>query len=439
MATDVTIHEARYVDSRAGNDKFYRTFVFGSSWVTQYGRNGSVGTFTPLISSGSPSAAQEQADAKFLSKIKKGYEPARSGIITTDIDFNSDNTALLDPLADALPLRNNTDLDLQTARVPARISVSAVSKKAADLTGAVGTKLTKFAVNWTATDSDLNPLLPVRPMLASIQPSETVDALMSDPAWVAQYKYDGDRVVIEVKDGDITVLNRHGEAKIRNVGPAHLLPFGALHSGRWVFDGEVVGRTLVLFDLLAATNGQTTWTREKTTFQIRYQILCLVAEVLGIAESAIAADDAAVVLAPVALSTVEKALFLETAIAERREGIILRHLDGAYESGRRSTTVIKHKLIRDADVIITGIHAIKQSAMLSVFDKNSDLIEIGAASTIGKGPVAIDDVWVVTYLYVTDPLHPRLFQPRLVRSRTDKAAINCTIEQFIDSGTAKSI
>ena len=35
----ISISEAGYIDHRAGNDKFYRVFVLGSSWVSQYGRN----------------------------------------------------------------------------------------------------------------------------------------------------------------------------------------------------------------------------------------------------------------------------------------------------------------------------------------------------------------------------------------------------------------
>lgn len=56
-----------------------------------------------------------------------------------------------------------------------------------------------------------------------------------------------------------------------------------------------------------------------------------------------------------------------------------------------------------------------------------------------RWPVRIGDVWVVTYLYVTDPQHPRLVQPRLVRSRDDKTAAECLIEQFADSGTARIV
>lgn len=67
MTTNVEIQEVEYVDRHAGvaggsgSDKFYRIFVFDSSWLVQYGRNGTVGTFgkitvaaSPVASSGAP-------------------------------------------------------------------------------------------------------------------------------------------------------------------------------------------------------------------------------------------------------------------------------------------------------------------------------------------------------------------------------------------------
>ena len=123
-----------------------------------------------------------------------------------------------------------------------------------------------------------------------------------------------------------------------------------------------------------------------------------------------------------------------------REGLILRHTDGPYESGRRSTTLVKHKLIKDADVIITALHDTKQSATLSVHALDGSLLEVGSASTIGKGGVSVGDVWQVTFLYITDPQFPRMVQlSRLVLWRSDKDPAECSIEQFADAGTNKVI
>lgn len=434
MTMNITIKEATYVDPRAGNDKFFRTFAFGSSWVTQYGRNGTIGTFTKIVDATSPEAALDAAMAKFASKVKKGYKPVRAGVVATAMSINADNLTSLDQLAEALPSGVSTAIVSKPVE-----AVDLGVQKADDMTGAVSSALTRFLGGRPAKSEDMNPTLPMRPMLASVQTEQTVQSAMDDDAWVAQFKYDGDRVVVEVTNGEIRVLNRQGQEKVKNVGKAHLLPFSALHAGRWVLDGEVVGRTLVLFDVAAATDGTGTWVDEQSSFSVRYAALSVIAGILGVPQVAFAPEDEPVVLAPVATTAAEKEQYLVAAVAEKREGIILRHLEGPYDSGRRSTTLIKHKLIKDADVVITALHDTKQSATLAVRGVDWAVLEVGAASTIGKGDVCVGDVWTVTFLYVTDPKHPRLFQPRLVKKRDDKAAVDCTIDQFVDAGTTRKV
>lgn len=423
--TSITVREATYVDPRSGNDKFYRTFVFGSSWVSQYGRNGTLGTFTKAVDAGSPEAALTAADKKFDSKVKKGYNPTRQGTVVSTEPIGED-LAVLDVLA--------TQVGADTTHASEPVEAAAVATTLDDVTDkVVDSLLAHDTAGWrNTTKDDTDPALPTRPMLASVVAPDEIDYAMTDPNWCAQLKYDGDRVVIEVRDGVVTALNRQGQAKTRNVGLAHTTPFTALGRGRWVFDGEVVGRTLVLFDLITATDGERTWADENTSFADRYYVLGIIAEALDL-------DPNAVILAPVADGIDAKADLLAQAVDCKREGIILRYNKGAYEPGRRSTYLIKHKLIKDADIIVTALHAKKQSATLAVYDADGELVTVGAASTIGKGDVVVGDVWVVTFLYVTDPANPRMFQPRLVACRDDKTASECSIAQFADAGTDKGL
>lgn len=429
----VTINEAEYIDPRAGNDKFYRTFVFDSFWVSQYGRNGTLGTFTKVVDAGSSEAAEKAANAKFTAKVKKGYNPTRSGQVSVSTIIDANDLSTLDDLAGQLVKGQSTTIVTEPVEICALVDQpvpSAMTEVVAALTQCPSRE---------STTHDLAPDLPVRPMLASVQSAQTIADAMVDPQWLAQFKYDGDRVVIEVVDAQIKVLNRQGQAKTKNVGRAHVEPFTALHTGRWVFDGEVVGRTLVLFDLATATDGDRTWITERSPFAQRYNALQEILRALGIQDCDAASQDAAVVLAPVAGTNEHKSDYLTMVVAQQREGIILRHKDGSYESGRRSTTLIKHKLIKDADVVITDLHATKSSATLSVHDASGNLVEVGAASTIGKGGVSVNDVWSVTFLYVTDPAFPRLYQPRLVSRREDKTAAECNLDQFVDAGTNRVV
>lgn len=434
MSLAIHITEAQYVDPRAGNDKFYRTYVMGSSWVTQYGRNDTIGTFTKLVEAGSEDAASKAAAAKFISKVKKGYVPTRAGSLALDRPIGADDLALLDDLVRRLP-----DSSDEAAAGVIREPVAAVDLGPVvlpDLTGTVESALAA-AVAGSAPDPVARVELPLRPMLAATLSQDSLDGIMNSAAWVTQFKYDGDRVLIEVGNGSIRVLNRQGESKTRNVGHAHLLPFTALHRGRWVFDGEVVGRTLVLFDLVSASASRT-WVKGENSFTSRYSALQVIAEALAIP----AADnltESPVVLAPVCSSSETKTQMLADAVVQQREGIIARRADGVYEQGRRSSSLLKHKLVKDVDVVISDLHATKESATLSVHDDAGRLVEVGSASTLGKGAVCVGEVWVVTFLYVTDPSHPRLVQPRLVRPRSDKTAAQCQLDQFIEAGTNRIV
>lgn len=425
--TAVTVREAEYVDPRAGNDKFYRTFVWDTFWVSQYGRNGTLGTFTKAVDAGSHEAAVTAAEKKFDSKVKKGYNPTRQGTVLA-ADPIGEDLAVLDVLA--------AQVGADTTHAGEPVAAAEVTTTLDDVTPDVIHTLVDRGYGWRpATAEDIDPSLPTRPMLAATFTPAEVATAMVDSDWCAQLKYDGDRVVIEVRDGVVSALNRQGQAKTRNVGVAHTTPFTALGTGRWVFDGEVVGRTLVLFDLVVATDGAQTFCDESTAFVNRYDVLEVIAELLDL-------DPEAVVIAPLADhigSPDAKADLLAEAVAGKREGIMLRYRKGTYESGRRSTYLVKHKLIKDADVIVTALHGTKESATLSVYDADGVLVKVGQASTIGKDTVVLGDVWVVTYLYVTDPANPRLFQPRLVARRTDKAAAECDLGQFADAGTEKGI
>ena len=433
--TEIHIAEAKYVDPRAGSDKFYRTFVLGSSWVAQYGANGTVGAFTKLVETTSEEAAAKAAATKFASKVKKGYEPSRAGSLTLDRIVDAGNLSLLDELVHQLA-SSTVAISSPAVREPAA-AVDLGPEVLPDCTPLMDSALRAAGVMSTVNFSTASAL-PLRPMLASGLSAEDIAVVVASEDWVTQFKYDGDRVLVEVDAGRIRVLNRQGQAKTRNVGRAQLFPFTALHRGRWVFDGEVVGRTLVLFDLVFASSESLAWVTDGEPFTTRYLALCVIAELLGVS-MAKPDTSASVVVAPVAFDPGSKAQMLTDAVMDQREGVIARRRAGVYEQGRRSMDLLKHKLIKDADVVVSGLHATKESATLSVYDERGNLVEVGSASTIGKGPVSLGEVWAVTFLYVTDPTHPRLIQPRLVRSRTDKTAEQCLLDQFATAGTNRIV
>jgi ATP-dependent DNA ligase len=261
-----------------------------------------------------------------------------------------------------------------------------------------------------------------------------------NPDWFAQLKADGHRHLVEITDGQVEVLNRSGKPKVTGVSHAIMGEFEAFDQGHWVFDGEQVNNRLLLFDLPVAGS----LINEQTTFEERYRAL----ELLFMEWQP---DPSRIVLLPCARTEAEKFAMAKAAQDERREGIMLRHRSGLYQPGGRSAHLLKCKFVKEADCIIyaTNIdgHDNVELVLLDpedVYPQAPNYPEgvrpIGRASAIGKKPTPeAGQVWEVRYLYVVDPQDPRLYQPRLVRMRTDKEYHECLVDQIEDSFTDKEL
>ena len=264
----------------------------------------------------------------------------------------------------------------------------------------------------------------VLPMLAKVVNPDEVPALIADDRWVMQLKYDGDRAVTAIRDGQVAVFNRQGQPKKTNVAAAHLAPFKELE-GDWTFDGEIVGHTYHVFDLISAPG-----LPANAPFAARQAHL-----EATLARLAPNPDD--VRLVPTAIGREAKQAMRDAAKTNRDEGVIFRRASASYDPGRRSTDLLKDKFLKEADCVVTAIHPEKQSVELSVRDWEGRLVPVGQVSTIGKGDIGVGSVVEATFLYVHNVSEPRMVQPRIARVRHDKTPDECTIDQFAHAGTNK--
>lgn len=428
---DIDITELEYVDPRQNSAKFYRVYKFGAVVTCQYGRIGTFGTFTPRKATSSEARAFTERDKKVAEKVAKGYNITKQGVVKFVGTANS-----------AAP--TNSDLDIlvggvgapagtiSTGPIKAQSAVVEELRKVASIDPFVMDDVVEALEKVHGTPKPISvPTHPTRPMLAKEEGDpNAVKKLLGANRWWAQLKLDGDRVVVEVVSGTVSVLNRQGQPKVKNVSSAMLAPFNNLTEGRWVFDGEVVGRTLWLFDMLAAGD----FHDESAPFMVRYDNLQTVLDVLNPPEEHVQ-------LLGVAKTSDEKNALHLSALEDGKEGIILRDCKGEYEPGKRSTLLIKHKFLNEADCIVSevGVGG-KESVSLVVYDKDGKTVQVGSASTIGKTPTPkVGDVWEVRFLYVVEPNHPKMVQPRLMRIRKDKTADECFIEQFASAVTDKEV
>lgn len=150
----------------------------------------------------------------------------------------------------------------------------------------------------------------------------------------------------------------------------------------------------------------------------------------AVLSSMIPANGARISLVLSTTGEIAKRALWEAIVAAGVEGAVAKRLDAVYVPGTRSPSMVKMKITKDADVIVTSWERPDRthgSATFAVYEDGA-LKEIGACSLIGKPNVEVGDVIEVEYLYVG--AGDRLIQPRMKRRRTDKLAIDCTTEQL---------
>ncbi len=427
---EATVRELDFVQGTS--DKFYRVFTLGTTMVVQYGRNGTFGSISSKEFDAA-AAATKAADKQVAAKMAKGYQPVRSGALTFDHD-PTDNE--LDTAANVMP-RGESTVAMPAQRAPSAVVTATNSAPADEAHAATFARVLAAldASNAATLSVDANPPASI-PMLARVATPTEVDRLMEDGMWVVQPKLDGERVLIEVTDGAVSVLNRAGQPKAKNVSEAMLAPFRALTEGRWVFDGEIIGRTVHLFDLAAAGR----YVTERSGFTTRH------ANLVTIVDALVDPSDPAVRVLTYSDDSDAKRNLLAHAEIDGKEGVIFRHITSPYEPGNRSEGLLKWKFLKevDAEVVQVGKGG-KANAVLAVYDHDGKQVVIGRVSTLGKSatngePIVVGAVVEVAFLYVTNAAHPVLFQPRIVRVRTDeKSAAECSIDQLAAALTDKTV
>ena len=411
----ISMEELRYVDEKANANKFYRVYTWDTITVIQYGKCGTYGSFK-RNEHASTEAAQKVSNKQRDAKYKKGYNVHKVATITLEDEPTNEN------LDRAATSAKNSGQETAQERAVATKKDAAVQL---DITinPATGAAVDKIIDSYPKVDGE--QISNVRPMLAANVTKAEIEECLTNPNWVAQLKLDGERYVIEIDNGTVSVYNRAGQAKINNISIDVVKTFAQITRGRWVFDGELVDGTLWIFDMLAADNR----IDETSSFTTRHNICCELMSALSCQN---------VKLVDTAFSTEAKQKLRKDAQTNKQEGVIYRLQQSPYAAGRRSQDLLKEKFVKTVDCYVTrtGVDG-KTNAELAVRNGNQDLV-VGIVSTIGKGDIKIGDVVEICFLYVLDEQAPRLYQPRILNKRNDKRASECKLEQFIGTGKGES-
>lgn len=252
------------------------------------------------------------------------------------------------------------------------------------------------------------------PQLATSTDLPVVGHYVIDDSWVAEQKLDGHRIMlVGPGTGAPAAITRNGTSYTRPLPTAvrnWTVP-ASYDTAPFVLDGELVGQTYWVFDFLLA-GGELNDTPLRDRRVILEQFFNMF-------------PDAPFKLVPQARTSAEKEALMERAVADNLEGLIFKRADSRYFPGSRSPHWLKAKFVATVDVVIMDVRDDgKDSAKLGIV-RDCELVEIGRCSLIGKPAVVVGDVVEVRYLYVPDRAKPRLYQPTLLRVRTDKGPLEC--------------
>ena len=248
----------------------------------------------------------------------------------------------------------------------------------------------------------------IEPMLATdLDPSDPMlDGYLRSDRWIAELKYDGQRVLITMDQFGVHWQARSGlpfdpKKKHRAVHDALMTGHGRFpNTNRPItLDGEALadGR-VIIFDV--ASLG-------RAPLEDRLTLSQLFAMQIG-------------ALPPRrAITTQEKIDLLSEVRDCGYEGIVLKRLDARYSAGR-STSWLKVKITATADLMMVQRDATSCTLMGM---KDGHLTEFGRAAIYPNvSDQMVNGLLVeVRYLYVSEA--GRLVQPRILNIRTDKSEI----------------
>jgi len=263
-------------------------------------------------------------------------------------------------------------------------------------------------------------------MLANEIAAERMPTYLEDDGWWAEQKIDGHRVLIHVLDGQIMVLGRGGQASQHGARFTQPHYKDITRLPNCVIDGELISDIFWVFDLPHYEDGSITI---DSPYVDRREAL----ERLFAAWS----PNDAYRLLPTAKTGFEKSKLALECFKAGGEGLMLKNLTGSYKPGGRVNTVLKAKFVKTADVIVTAVGTSgKENYVLSVY-QDDKLVEVGRCSSIGKAVVEVGNVIEVKYLNLA--ANDRLYQPRMVKVRTDKQPHECLWSQFDHARVNKEV
>ena len=240
-----------------------------------------------------------------------------------------------------------------------------------------------------------------------------LEALLLNPEFVAQEKFDGERRGVVISQTGAQGINRKGLfVALPEVVAAALVE---TISAETLLDAEQVGDILYVFDITKA-NGVTV---SDLPYRTRMEHLARTVT-----------DSSSVRIVKTAITTAEKRALYAELQSRKAEGIVLKRIDSPYIAGRPNSggSQLKYKFVDSAQVIVQG-HNDKRSVQMAVVEEGGGTSNVGSVTIPPNKPVpGVGSIIEVQYLYAFP--NGSLFQPVYLGERTDLTDADCNRDQL---------
>jgi|SRR5271165_1298721 len=250
-------------------------------------------------------------------------------------------------------------------------------------------------------------------LLTEISTNE-VPRYLADPSYAAEEKHNGERRIICREGNRLRIYNREGEISQRGL-PVHIINAILKHSlNSFIIDVE--------------------WVKAKNKIYILDVYTLGITHLIGLPykqrkNEAHKVFDSQPYMEVVRAVTGqrEKTELVLHLMKTKSEGVCFKKLDAPFRQGR-SDQHKKFKFWKSLEAIVMGPNKEGHNSVeVGVYD-NGVLRRICGVSLNGKPCVKIGNIVEIEYLYGTSTYE--VVQPNLVRIRTDKRPLDCTINQI---------
>lgn len=259
------------------------------------------------------------------------------------------------------------------------------------------------------------------PQLLNVITEPQAQALIADPSWVMQQKFDGHRRLVQQTSEQLIGINRKGlvtglPAEVAS-GLSALASFAP-----FILDGELVGSEYYVFDVLELAG------QDLRSLSVAQRLESLEKVGAALADAQVTAVKAAYT----ARTEAEKRALYDKVRAAGEEGLAFKEVNSPYVAGRPNSggNQLKRKFVHSASVRVAGRNATKRSVSMELLDATGVAVAVGNVTIPANYDLPVVGAVVeVEYLYAYEG--GSLFQPQYKGVRDDlDAASACVLSQL---------